>query len=169
MPRKPKLFKDTSRLDCGCRIIYYVTSKGCLVDSEVKLCKQHRAQARLPLPKPLFYVESVYTYGWDDACWTEEAEGQEPVRTLFSSRRNAQKDIEQHVLDIRAAVRRGYMHPPGERRTEFRVVPWDFAEKFAGTLRDLIQDLSVRDPNYASDALQQAHLFLATYHHSLKI
>lgn len=63
-----------------------------------------------------FKVERLYSYGWDDAEWTVDGRPQR-----FSSRAEAQREIDEHCADMREAVRLGHMDS-AERRTDFRIV-----------------------------------------------
>lgn len=81
------------------------------------------AAAALGLPPnsgARFMVEALFTYGWDDAGWTEDAGGGErPLR--FSSRAEAEDAIAEHVEDVRAAVKKGFMESEEDPRL-YRVV-----------------------------------------------
>ena len=55
-----------------------------------------------------YRVELRYSYGWDDACWTEGSCGEErPVR--FGSIEQAEAAIVELLADVRAAVATGHM------------------------------------------------------------
>ena len=67
-----------------------------------------------------FKIEMRYFYGWDDAAWTEEKEGQErPLR--FQSVQDAEADIAEFLASVEAAVAAGDMIV-GHSRDEYRIV-----------------------------------------------
>lgn len=67
--------------------------------------------------KKLYKVEMQYSYGWDDAGWTEN---DKPMR--FKTKAAANKEIEEFVENTNDAVARGDMEC-GHEISEFRVVP----------------------------------------------
>lgn len=65
-----------------------------------------------------FKVEACFSYGWDDAGWTETVDGQDrPLR--FTSLAEAQEEIDDHLRLVREAVAAGQME---DGDTEYRIV-----------------------------------------------
>jgi hypothetical protein len=61
----------------------------------------------------------MYSYGWDDACWTECGFGEErPLR--FENIEQAEAAIVELLADVRAAVAAGHMVCE-EQREDYRV------------------------------------------------
>ena len=69
----------------------------------------------------LFKIETLYTYGWDDANWTDELDSQtKPTR--FESYQEAQAALDIFFTDVSAAVVAGNMDAE-EVRDDYRIVP----------------------------------------------
>ena len=67
-----------------------------------------------------FKIETLYTYGWDDAEWTEEADGiTKPLR--FQSVVSAQKALDEFFADVKEAVAAGNMDTEADRN-DYRIV-----------------------------------------------
>jgi hypothetical protein len=67
-----------------------------------------------------YKIELKYSYGWDDAGWTEEINGEDvPVR--YETVAEAQEDIAQFLANVNAAVAAGDMLF-GRDAEEYRVV-----------------------------------------------
>ena len=55
-----------------------------------------------------YKIEAIYTYGWDDAGWTEETDGAtKPIR--FETVNHAQAELEEFFADVKDAVTTGDM------------------------------------------------------------
>ena len=55
-----------------------------------------------------YKIEVMYTYGWDDACWTEERDGVEkPLR--FETIGNAQEALDEFFANVKTAITAGNM------------------------------------------------------------
>lgn len=66
-----------------------------------------------------YKVERLFSYGWDDAGWSED---DKPMR--FDSIQEARADIEETCQMTEDAVSQGDMDTPW-RSDEFRIVPED--------------------------------------------
>ena len=67
-----------------------------------------------------YKIESIYTYGWDDAGWTEETDGvTKPMR--FETVSHAQAELEEFFANVKAAATAGNMDAE-ENRNHFRIV-----------------------------------------------
>jgi hypothetical protein len=68
-----------------------------------------------------YKIEAIYTYGWDDAGWTEETDGvTKPIR--FETVTQAQTNLEEFFADVKAAVAAGNMDTE-ENPSHYRIVP----------------------------------------------
>ena len=66
-----------------------------------------------------YKIEAVYTYGWDDAGWTEETDGvTRPLR--FETSGDAQEALEKFFTNVKAAVTAGSMDTE-ENRDHYRI------------------------------------------------
>lgn len=67
-----------------------------------------------------YKIEVIYTYGWDDACWTEETGGvTRPLR--FETTSDAQVALDEFFANVKAAVAAGNMDSE-ENRNHYRIV-----------------------------------------------
>lgn len=57
-------------------------------------------------------VEHCYSYGWDDAEWTENAGEPDEKPMRFNSKKEAEAEIREHVKMLRYAVKSGNMEGP---------------------------------------------------------
>ena len=66
-----------------------------------------------------YKIEALYTYGWDDAEWSEETGGvTKPLR--FQSVANAQKELDEFLADVRNAVAAGHTNAE-ENPNQYRI------------------------------------------------
>jgi hypothetical protein len=73
-----------------------------------------------------FKIELRYLGGWDDACWTEEAD-QKPKPLRFETVDDAQAALREFFADVANAVAAGDMDVP-ESPEDYRIVAandWD--------------------------------------------
>ena len=67
-----------------------------------------------------YKIEVIYTYGWDDAGWTEETDGvTTPLR--FETADCAQVALEDFFADVKVAVAAGNMDTE-ENHNHYRIV-----------------------------------------------
>lgn len=67
-----------------------------------------------------YKIEALYTYGWDDAGWSEENDGAtKPLR--FQSIECAQTELDEFLADVKEAVATGYMDTEADRN-DYRIV-----------------------------------------------
>lgn len=67
-----------------------------------------------------YKIEALYTYGWDDAGWTEETDAvTKPMR--FEAVNQAQAELEEFFENVKAAVAAGNMDTE-ENRNHYRIV-----------------------------------------------
>ena len=67
-----------------------------------------------------FKVQRLYSYGWDDGFFSDD-NGEVP--TLFTSKSEAEKDISEHIDDIKFAIKKGFMDSDSlEKREDFRIL-----------------------------------------------
>jgi hypothetical protein len=68
-----------------------------------------------------YKIEVMYTYGWDDAGWTDEVDGME-TPTRFQSIADAQTALDKFFDDVKAAVVSGNIDTE-EVRGDYRIAP----------------------------------------------
>lgn len=74
----------------------------------------------------LYKIELRYFYGWDDAGWTEEIDGEtRPMR--FATAREAQVELDEFFAEVKAAVVAGDMDSE-EVHDDYRIVAVNDAE-----------------------------------------
>lgn len=67
-----------------------------------------------------YKIEAIYTYGWDDAGWTEETDGvTKPMR--FETVSHAQVELEEFFANVKEAVAAGNMDTE-ENYDHYRIV-----------------------------------------------
>jgi hypothetical protein len=67
-----------------------------------------------------YKIEVIYTYGWDDAEWTEETDG--VTRPLhFETIASAQTTLDKFFANVKAAVAVGNMDTE-ENQNHYRIV-----------------------------------------------
>jgi len=67
-----------------------------------------------------YKIEVLYTFGWDDAEWTEETDGvTKPMR--FETVNHAQVELEEFFAEVKAAVAAGNMDTQ-EYSNHYRIV-----------------------------------------------
>jgi hypothetical protein len=67
-----------------------------------------------------YKIEVIYTYGWDDACWTEETDG--VTKSLrFETVGSAQEALDGFFANVKAAVAAGNMDTE-ENQNHYRIV-----------------------------------------------
>jgi hypothetical protein len=67
-----------------------------------------------------YKIEVIYTYGWDDAEWTEETDGvTRPLR--FETIGSAQAALDKFFANVKAAVAAGNMDTE-ENQNRYRIV-----------------------------------------------
>lgn len=67
-----------------------------------------------------YKIEVIYTYGWDDACWTEETDG--VTKSLrFETVGSAQAALDKFFANVKTAVVAGDMDIE-ENPNHYRIV-----------------------------------------------
>jgi len=67
-----------------------------------------------------YSIELKYFYGWDDACWSEEMDGEtKPMR--FQRVDDAEAAIDEFISDVKAAVIAGNLDAEAVR-DDYRIV-----------------------------------------------
>jgi hypothetical protein len=69
-----------------------------------------------------FKIEVLYTYGWDDARWTEEGPDGVTKPLRFKSTDSAQEGLNDYFLEVRKAVAVGNLEKE-ENPNHYRIVP----------------------------------------------
>ncbi|MDB6020690.1 MAG: hypothetical protein JWQ04_547 [Pedosphaera sp.] len=67
-----------------------------------------------------FKIELKYFYGWDDAGWTDEPDG-DTKPTRFETVGRAQEALEEHFAHVKTAVAAGNMDTE-ENPNDYRIV-----------------------------------------------
>ncbi|HEY5504085.1 MAG TPA: hypothetical protein VIK28_02935 [Sedimentisphaerales bacterium] len=68
-----------------------------------------------------YKIEVIYTYGWDDACWTEETTDGVTRPLRFQTVGSAQKELDEFFADVKDAVAAGDMDIE-ENPNHYRIV-----------------------------------------------
>ena len=68
-----------------------------------------------------YKIEAIYTYGWDDACWTEETTDGVTRPLRFETVDSAQAELEEFFADVKDAVVTGDMDVE-ENPDHYRIV-----------------------------------------------
>jgi hypothetical protein len=68
-----------------------------------------------------YKIEVIYTYGWDDACWTEETTDGVTRPLRFQTVGSAQVELDEFFADVKAAVAAGDMDIE-ENPNHYRIV-----------------------------------------------
>jgi hypothetical protein len=68
-----------------------------------------------------YKIEVIYTYGWDDACWTEETTDGVTRPLRFQTVGSAQVELGEFFADVKDAVAAGDMDSE-ENPNHYRIV-----------------------------------------------